>query len=106
MSPVLAPLVLFTEAKDHLRVTDTAHDVEIQRKLDAASAIIRDYLKDRADPTWTEATTPLPVQAATLELLAALYEHRGDDYAPDDYDAALWAALERKLVRFRDPALA
>ena len=45
------------------------------------AAIVRDYLKDRADPEWTEDTTPLPVQAATLQMLGLLYEHRGDDFA-------------------------
>jgi len=103
---MLPPLVPFADAKTHLRITDTAHDAEVTQKLALASAIIRDYLKDRADETWDEATTPEPVQAATLYLLAGLYEHRGEDFAPDDYDAALWAAIERLLVRFRDPALA
>lgn len=101
-----ADLVAFATAKDHLRITDTAHDLEIQSKLAQASAAIRDYLKDRVDLTWTANTAPLPVQAATLYLLAQLYEHRGEDLAPDDFDAAAWGAVDRLLKRFRDPTLA
>lgn len=99
-------LVDFYTAKDHLRVTDSAHDDEIASKLAIASAIIVDYLKGRADPTWDEDTTPLPVQAAILNMLSHLYEHRGDDFAPDDHSTAVWRAVELLLERFRDPALA
>lgn len=56
-----------------------------------------------ASPIWNEATAPLPVQAATLVMLGHLWEHRGDDMDSDD---KTWAAIERLLVRFRDPALA
>jgi hypothetical protein len=99
-------LLTFDEAKAHLRVLDSGHDAEIQRKLAQASAIVRDYLKADADPAWDAATTPLPVQAATLLLLTSLYEHRGDDGAPSDYAAATWGEVERLLVRFRSPAIA
>jgi hypothetical protein len=56
-----------------------------------------------ARPTWTDATVPGPVQAAVLLLLTHLYKHRGDDPSAD---AALWEAIGRLLIRFRDPALA
>ncbi len=102
----MSDLVTLADAKAHLRVLDSAHDAEIQAKLSQASDVIRDYLKDRNDLSWDETSAPLPVQAATLVLLANFYEHRGDDLAPDDYDAAAWGAVERLLVRFRDPALA
>jgi hypothetical protein len=55
-------------------------------------------------PAWTEVTAPAHVQAATLVMLAHLYEHRGDDM--EKTDEALWEAMGRLLVRSRDPALA
>lgn len=54
-------------------------------------------------PSWTEATVPMSVQAATLVMLTHLYEHRGDD---PETDEALWQAIGRLLMRQRDPALA
>lgn len=52
---------------------------------------------------WTEATVPRQVQAAVLLMLTRLYEQRGDD---EKADADCWAAIERLLMRSRDPALA
>lgn len=102
----MAALVAFDTAKTHLRVTDDDHDAEIQTKLDHASAVIVDYLGDRADPLWDDTSTPLHVQAAVLYLLGCVYEHRGDDLAPDAVDEEAWAAVARLLARSRTPALA
>lgn len=52
---------------------------------------------------WTASTVPGPIQSAVLLLLTHLYEHRGDDPATDE---ALWSAVERLVIRFRDPAFA
>lgn len=54
--------------------------------------------------SFTSGTAPQNVQAAILLMLTHLYEHRGDDM--EKYDESLWMAIERLLVRFRDPALA
>ena len=104
----MAALVSLPVGKTHLRITDSDHDAEIQLKIDHASAIIVDYLKDRADDAWTESTAPLPVQAAVLYMLGQLYEHRGDDLesGAGDFDTGVWEAIDRLLKRFRDPALA
>jgi hypothetical protein len=102
-------LVSFEDAKAHLQIRDTTHDTDVFAKLTQASAIIRDYLKDRNDAAWTETTAPGPVQAATLILLGNLYEHRGDDFALKGdaaNDVLAWEVIGRLLVRFRDPALA
>lgn len=96
---------------------DDVHDAEIQSKLDHASGIIVDRLSKSAYwapivAAWDATTAPLPVQAAILEMLGALYEHRGDDVATvpsggaAPYDQAVWDAIERKIARFTDPALA
>ena len=100
------PLLTLALAKEHLRIYDTDHDAEVTTKMTHASFIIRDYLKSRNDPAWTYDTVPDVVQAAVMQLLGLLYEHRGDDFAPDNYDANTWAAIERLLMRRRDPALA
>jgi hypothetical protein len=104
-----AVLVTLTQAKAHLRITMPAGDpgdAEIQFKLDQAEAIILDYLKgaNGAAIGWTDPTTvPMPVTAAILLMLARLYEQRGDD---EEKDQTLWEAIDRLLVRFRDPAIA
>jgi hypothetical protein len=166
--------VTLAQAKKHLRVETVDQDVDIQLKVDQATATVIDYLKARsiaiasvsvanptvittsvphsltsgdtatiagttttptvngaravtvtgpttftvpvnvtigqsaaagtiARPSWTDLTVPGPVQAATLLLLSHLYEHRGEDQKTD---ADLWMALERLLIRFRDPAFA
>jgi len=100
-------LVTMAVAKDHLRITDTAHDPDVTQKLAAASSSIRDYLKGRNDPTWTPDTAPPWIQAAVLLLLAHLYEHRGDEFgAAADNDDRVWSAIANLCRRSRDPALA
>lgn len=99
----MAALVSLHRAKEHLRVTTTDSDADIHLKVEQASAIVLEYLKSRADAGWDDTTAPGPVQAATLLVIGHLYEHRGDDM---DRDGALWQAVERLLMRSRDPALA
>lgn len=99
----MAALVTLLQCKKHLHVEDDLHDVEITLKRDQATATIVDYLESRADPTWTDQTVPGPVSASILLLLGNFYEHRGDDMKPD---AECWLAIERLLMRSRDPALA
>jgi hypothetical protein len=52
---------------------------------------------------WSDETAPEPVRTAVLLMVAHLYENRGDDMKADD---ALWACIERLLMRSRDPAFA
>jgi hypothetical protein len=56
-----------------------------------------------ASVSWTYVTVPVHVQAAVLLMLTHLYEHRGDDQKAD---ADVWLAIERLLIRSRDPAFA
>lgn len=102
----MAALITLDTAKAHLGVTTTDDDALITDKAAQASAIVVDYLTARGTIDgidWTEATVPGPVKAAILVMLTHLYEHRGDDMIPDE---AVWKAIERLLVRSRDPALA
>lgn len=98
-----ALLVTLAQAKTHLRITGATDDTDIQLKLDQAEAIILDYLKRPVPETWDDTTVPGPVTAAILLMTARLFEHRGD---LEDEDAMLWLAIERLLVRLRDPAIA
>ena len=54
--------------------------------------------------TWTEDTVPGHVQASVLLMIGHLYEHREGDAT--DADEVVWQAIERLLMRARDPALA
>jgi len=81
-----AALVTLDEAKTHLRLplTDTSHDADLMAKLDAAEAIILDYLNltpAMRDTTaaWSAATVPLPAKHAILLELGELWWERGDD---------------------------
>ena len=97
-------LVPFAVAQDHLHITDPARDVEIQTKLAHASDAIYRYCDVVADPPWDETTAPDVVQAATLKLLGALWEKRGDD---DDAAAErTWADIRQLLMQIKTPAFA
>jgi len=99
-------LVSLPDAKLALGITDPARDAEVTLYLEHASAVIFQYVGTQADPLWDEATAPDDVQAATLKMLAHLFEHRGDDVAPDDHDIKIWEAISLLLMRRRDPAIA
>lgn len=103
----ITPLVSLQEAKLHLRVTDAVAsvDMDIQSKLDQATAIILDYLGPQADDTWTEDTVPGPVHTAILLQLAHLYAFRGDDLT-DRVEDDLAPGVGRVLRRYRDPVVA
>jgi len=106
-TPADPELITLATAKAHLRITDADHDADIQQKLTAASASIRDYLKDRNDPTWTDLTVPPFIQSAVLLLLGHLYEHRGDEFGQSqDNDARVWDAIGMLCRRSTDPAIA
>jgi Phage gp6-like head-tail connector protein len=94
---ILPPLLTLEDAKIHLRITDTAHDVDIQQKLTEAQDVIIDYLGEQVDPLWTDTTAPPRVLAAIKLHLELLFE-RGDD-------EATWAAIRRLLARTRMQAI-
>lgn len=104
-----APLVTTDEAAAHLREVLDGMPAEkladLELKILIASAVVLDYLKGQADPTWDETTVPLVVKGATLAYLAHVWEHRGDDETPVDVDARAWEAMDRILKRRRDPTL-
>jgi hypothetical protein len=104
-----AKLVTLTQAKAHLYITTPPGDpgdAVIQDTLDAAEDVILNYLKgaNGAAIGWTDPTSaPGPVTQAIKLMLGRLYEQRGDD---EENDERLWQAIDRLLVRYRDPALA
>jgi hypothetical protein len=107
----MAALITLTAAKGHLRI-DTPDgdpgDVDLQLKVDQASALVLDRCNSTAwwraiTPTWTTENLPAGVQAAMLVMLTHVFEHRGDDMTPD---AELWAAVDRLIGPRKDPVLA
>lgn len=106
----MAGLVTLATAKMHLRITDDAHDADVQRKADTASAAIVAYLAGAADASWTADAVPLEVEAAVLILLTWLYEPagRGDALpAPsseNDRRPAPWETIDALLVQRRSSA--
>jgi Phage gp6-like head-tail connector protein len=101
------PLWTTEEAKVHLRISDAAHDSDLEQKLAAAEEAILAYLGPAGDATWTPATAPLMVKQAILLLTAHYYEHRGDDLGLTTRDeAVIWNEIRHGLKNYRDPTLA
>lgn len=100
----MAMLVTLPHAKRQLDISSEVDDVLVVSKIRTASDIILDYLTDDLPATaWTFETVPLRVQSAVLVMLTHLWEHRGDDMAPDE---AVWQAVDRVLARTRTPVIA
>ena len=102
---VAAALVSLTEAKAHLHLTDTAHDADVQQKLDAAQDQVIAKLGPAADATWTALTVPRSVKHSILLLLDAFYERRGGDEGAIQLRKAL-ETVDLLLALYRDPSLA
>lgn len=96
----MAALVTLQEAREHLRVDDHDQDDALLIQLADAQALIVDYLKSRADDTWTTETVPGPVRSSILLAFAVLYEFREGEVDP------ITPAVESLLRRSRDPAIA
>lgn len=89
-------LVSLDQAKTQLRLTNsqTEYDSDVDMKRIQASALVLDYLEDylvaygSPAPDWDEDSDPAEdatfalVQAATLEVLTNLWQHRGETNAP------------------------
>lgn len=112
-------LVTLHQAKQHLRITSSDEDEDLERKLDHATAIVLDYISRSSDADWTatiaawdEITVPMVVQAAILRMCANLYQFRGDDSDKDrewwlsERDGYLAPDVTSLLRRYRDPVLA
>jgi hypothetical protein len=102
---ITVPLVSLSVAKQHLRVTDTAHDADITQKVAAAQQLIIARLAEAADATWTEATVPEPLRNAILMLTSALYELRGGEDSQDNFRKT-WQAIDGLIAPYRYTTLA
>lgn len=100
-------LVTLVEAKSHLRVMHDDEDNDITLRMEAATEIVVDYIK-QPDNEWTDADAPFLIKAAILLVLADLYENRGDGESPEygQADGYLTKPVTAILHRYRDPALA
>jgi hypothetical protein len=102
---ITTPLVSLEDAKVHLRITDTAHDADIQQKLTSAQDRIIAFLGAAADAAWDATTVPTPVAHAILELTTDFFENRGDGTPSGMADQEVWASIERLLSMYRDPVI-
>ncbi len=121
-------LVTLAQAKRHLYIdeSDTTRDEDIMDKIEEASAAVISYLKDSAAgfldssgllavdtngvPVLDSPSVHIPFQirAATLQMLTALFENRGDDGgAASNFNGNyLPPSAVALLYPLRDPALA
>lgn len=112
-----ADLIDLSQAQRHLRLPVgvsspmTNGELDVQEKLDQATALIVQYL-ERPDDTawtaemaaWTVQNVPGPVAAAILIQLAELYRFRGDDGEGPKREAGYLApTVVALLKRYRDP---
>lgn len=99
-------IISLEEAKQHLRVTSTHADDDIELKILAASAILLNYIKiDFEDSPlsvpWGVADPPWDIKASTMLILGELNMNR----EAKDADV-LSPAVKALLHRYRDPAIA
>jgi hypothetical protein len=104
------PLWTTAEVKAlQLRITDAAHDADVDEKLATAQEAVLAYLGPAADATWTPVTAPRAVKHAILLLTVHYYEHRGDDFGNINLpmgEAIIWKELRNLLAMYRDPVIA
>ena len=115
-------LITLDQANDHLRL-DLSSDgnsppdysgdpqaAELSRKIEEATDIVLDYIASyvlRTGADWDEITVPPGIRAATLMVLAWLWDHRGDDETDQGAaDGYLTRPVTSLLHRYRDPSLA
>jgi len=97
----MAALVTLDEARTQCHLTGTAYDVDLQQKVDAASAMIIDRLRESADPLWDATTVPRHVHQAVLLVVDFLFYNRGDD-ADQTNSEQFWWHIDNLLQRSRD----
>jgi len=118
----MADLVTLDQAKIHLGLEGTTeHDSNVLMKIEEATAICLDWLKnyvgDEEDQeeryaeidAWTDEDVPIQVRAAILRLVGHLFRFRGDDdqnVVPKIDNGDLPADVTMFLKRLRDPSLA
>ncbi len=100
----MAVLITLAQAKQQLVIENetTERDSELLLKMEEANDAVINYLKSRADPSWTSNTVPPRIRAAILLVLTNLWTHRGDD----DMSDPISSAVASVLMRDRDPAAA
>lgn len=120
MSSPEVPLVLLSEAQRHLRLPvtagtspETVAELDLQDKIDAATAIVWEYLARESDSDWVNEMTswdhvsvPKQIKAAILVQIGELYRFRGDDPDSQTREPGFLSPLVRALLaRKRDPIL-
>lgn len=102
----MAALITLDEAKRELEVEHLEDDAAIQRKAEAATEIVIDYIK-RPDHTWTHADVPFLIYAAIILVLKSLYDDREKaEMLRGLAGGDLSNPVVSILYRYRDPALA
>jgi hypothetical protein len=119
-------LVTLEQAKAHLYIDGDDHDAQVTEKVEEASAAVISYLKDAAQEFLDSSNLlnvdssgqvitdspsvfiPFQIRAATLQMLTALWENRGDDGGEMSKfsQGYLPPAVTALLYPLRDPALA
>jgi hypothetical protein len=116
------PLISIDEVKLHLRLVGTTeHDSNLEMKIEEATDLVVDYLKNHLGTdeeraarfaeidAWTYATVPKPVRSAIFRMVGHLFRFTGDDdqaQVPKLQHGDLPQDVTMFLKRYRDPAFA
>jgi hypothetical protein len=115
-------IVTLEQVKIHLGLEgSTGHDKKLEMKLEEATVLCLDWVRQRVGSTeardewyaivdaWTDETAPLQIRAAILRMVGHLVRFRGDDdkaTALTFENGDLPADVTMFLKRLRDPAFA
>lgn len=106
-------IVSLAQAKQHIRVTWTDEDRDLEMKLAQAHGLVLDYVERAAISeemlTWDEDTAPKAVQAAILRQFGDLCRFRGDDDDSSEQDVDgndLSPRVKQLLKMYRQPVIA
>lgn len=107
------PILSLQDAKDHIQPGSQDADGDLLLKLEAAEAIVFDYINTTdarrlETALWVDSgTLPPLVRAAILLQLGELYRFRGDDTdGPIQTAGDLSPTITNILRRYRDPVVA
>jgi hypothetical protein len=113
---MIAPLVTLDEAKIHLHIheDDDSQDLDVNLRIDAASAIVMGYIKRKTTDEWELDTSPVQfrippdIKSATLLVIGELFLTReaGTSTVGSVIRGPLSQTVKDILHQYRDPTMA
>lgn len=116
---IIPSIVSLDQALEHLGLSSSNRDADLQLKIDAATQMVCEYISDRQPEDedwiaeiegWDSGDPPPIIVAAVLVQLGEFYRFRGDDMSTDRPPVLAHGFLSpmvtSMLHRYRSPSLA